>query len=152
MKKSQFSNFHSTILFLSRVTISQHNKLCQDYYTTLITGNIVAEFRDYQWKHIADLRQPRSRHSSIAFGSQTIIIGGEHEFSLDDNDFSDGEDISTEVWDCETGISRTIEPTLPVSARAYTGSAIGISLYFVDNNFCRSSDSTYDPWGSNSWG
>ena len=122
----------------------------------MITGNIVAEFRDYQWKHIADLRQPRSRHSSIAFGSQTIIIGGEHEFSLDDNDFSDGEDISTEVWDFETGISRTIEPTLPVSARAYTGSAIGISLYFVDNNFCRSSnsggDSTYDPWGSNSWG
>ena len=27
------------------------------------SSHIVAEFRDYQWKHIADLRQPRSRHT-----------------------------------------------------------------------------------------
>ena len=141
MKKSQFSNFHSTILFLSRVTISQHNYFCQDYYTTLITGNIVAEFRDYQWKHIADLRQPRSRHSSIALGSQTIIIGGEHGFS------NNGEDISTEVWDFENGMSRTMEPSFQI----YADASIGISLYFVDNNFCGSSDSTHDPWGS-TWG
>ena len=83
------------------------------------TGNIVAEFRDYKWKHIADLKQARSRHSSIAFGSQTIIIGGEH---------SSGEDLSTEVWNFETGDSRSIQPTLP----SYSP---GIALYFVNFNF-----------------
>ena len=107
----------------------------------MITGNIVAEFRDYQWKHIADLRQPRSRHSSIALGSQTIIIGGEHGFS------NNGEDIQTEVWDFEYRIGWPMEPSFQI----YAGDSIGISLYFVDDNFCRSSDSTYDPWGS-TWG
>ena len=107
-----------------------------------VTGQIVAEFRDYQWKHIADLRQPRSRHSSIALGSQTIIIGGEHDFS-----YNNDEDISTEVWDFENGMSRTMEPSFQI----YAGDSIGISLYFVDDNFCSSSDSTYDPWGS-TWG
>ena len=43
-----------------------------------VTGNIVAEFRDNQWKQVATLRQGRSRHSSISLGVQTIIIGGEH--------------------------------------------------------------------------
>ena len=39
-----------------------------------LTGNIVAEFRDYQWKQVAELKQPRSWPSSIAFGGQTVII------------------------------------------------------------------------------
>ena len=45
------------------------------------TGNIAAEFRDHQWKHVADLKQARSGHSSIPFGSQTIIIGGQNSFA-----------------------------------------------------------------------
>ena len=104
------------------------------------TGNIVAEFRDYKWKHVADLKQARSRHSSITFGSQTIIIGGEHSFA--------GEDLLTEVWNFEIGDSRTIQPTLP-------SGSYGIGLYFVDFNFfttCSFSNSgggsTYDPYGS----
>ena len=40
------------------------------------TGNIVAEFRDDKWQQIATLKQGRSRHGSITFGGQTVIIGG----------------------------------------------------------------------------
>ena len=43
-----------------------------------VTGNIVAEFRDNQWKQVATLKQGRSRHSSISLGVYTFIIGGEH--------------------------------------------------------------------------
>ena len=48
------------------------------------TGNIVAEFRDNQWQQIATLKQGRSRHGSITFGGQTVIIGGAygHEISF----------------------------------------------------------------------
>ena len=40
------------------------------------TGNIVAEFKENQWRRLADLKQPRSRHGSIMLGDQTIIFGG----------------------------------------------------------------------------
>ena len=40
------------------------------------TGNIVAEFRDDRWQQVATLKQGRSRHGSITFGGQTVIIGG----------------------------------------------------------------------------
>ena len=48
------------------------------------TGNIVAEFRDNQWQQVATLKQGRSRHGSITFGGQTVIIGGAygHEISF----------------------------------------------------------------------
>ena len=107
-----------------------------------VTGHIVAEFRDYQWKHVADLKQGRSRHGSIAFGDQTIIIGGHSDVRGD---------LSTELWDFQTQNGRTIEPTLPV----YGGYSNGIGLYFVDANFgssCNSDsdnlgDSFFGPWG-----
>ena len=42
----------------------------------------------------------------------------------------------TEVWDFETGNNWTFEPSL-----FPTGLADGIALYFVDANFCNSSNS-----------
>ena len=90
-----------------------------------VTRNIVAEFRDNQWKHIANLKRGRSRHGSISFGGQTIIIGGE-----DSSGNVEG-DLPTEVWDFQTGNGRSIEPSLP----AYDGYSNGIGLYFVDANF-----------------
>ena len=50
--------------------------------------------------------------------------------------------LETEVWDFETGNNWTTEPSLP-------GYADGIALYFVDGNFCYSSDyddDSFDIW------
>ena len=42
----------------------------------LHTKNIVAEFKNDQWRRLADLNQGRSGHGSITIGDQTMIIGG----------------------------------------------------------------------------
>ena len=78
-----------------------------------------------------DLKQPRSRHSSIMLGTETIIFGGMRFYGKDlEEDSSDT--IETEVWDFETGESWTIAPML--SQEQYSQ---GIALYFVDNpEFC----------------
>ena len=45
------------------------------------------------------------------------------------------EELATEIWDFETGNNWTFEQSL-----LPTGHADGIALYFVDANFCNSSD------------
>ena len=40
------------------------------------TKDIVAEFRNNQWRRLADLNQGRSHHGSITIGGETMIIGG----------------------------------------------------------------------------
>ena len=45
--------------------------------------NIVAEFKDNNWRRLADLKQGRHAQGSITVGGQTMIIGGLH--SLDGN-------------------------------------------------------------------
>ena len=40
------------------------------------TKNIVAEFKNDQWRRLADLNQGRDGHGSITIGGQTMIIGG----------------------------------------------------------------------------
>ena len=40
------------------------------------TKNIVAEFKNDQWRRLADLNQGRWGHGSITIGGQTMIIGG----------------------------------------------------------------------------
>ena len=40
------------------------------------TRNIVAEFKNDQWRRLADLNQGRSHHGSITIGGETMIIGG----------------------------------------------------------------------------
>ena len=40
------------------------------------TMNIVAEFKNDQWRRLADLNQGRRGHGSITIGGQTMIIGG----------------------------------------------------------------------------
>ena len=47
-----------------------------------LTGNIVAEFIDYHWKQVAELKQPRSRQSSIAFGGQIAIISEDKKVEI----------------------------------------------------------------------
>ena len=38
--------------------------------------DIVAEFKDDQWRRLANLNQGRQAHSSITVEGQTMIIGG----------------------------------------------------------------------------
>ena len=38
--------------------------------------NIVAEFKNDQWRQLANLNQGRDGHGSITIGGQTMIIGG----------------------------------------------------------------------------
>ena len=45
------------------------------------TRNIVAEFKENIWRRLADLKQGRSRHGSITVGRQTMIIGGNENYS-----------------------------------------------------------------------
>jgi len=40
------------------------------------TKDIVAEFKNDQWRQLADLNQGRFSHGSITIGGQTMIIGG----------------------------------------------------------------------------
>ena len=40
------------------------------------TKNIVAEFKNDQWRRLADLNQGRYGHGSITIGGETMIIGG----------------------------------------------------------------------------
>ena len=40
------------------------------------TRNIVAEFKNDQWRRLADLNQGRYGHGSITIGGETMIIGG----------------------------------------------------------------------------
>ena len=40
------------------------------------TKDIVAEFKDDQWRRLANLNQGRQAHSSITVEGQTMIIGG----------------------------------------------------------------------------
>ena len=42
----------------------------------LYTKDIVAEFKNDQWRRLADLNQGRNGHGSITVGGQTMIIGG----------------------------------------------------------------------------
>ena len=41
-----------------------------------VTKDIVAEFKNDQWRRLANLNQGRDAHGSITFGGQTMIIGG----------------------------------------------------------------------------
>ena len=40
------------------------------------TKDIVAEFKNDQWRRLADLNQGRYSHGSITIGGETMIIGG----------------------------------------------------------------------------
>lgn len=44
------------------------------------TPDIIAEFKDDQWRRMADLRRGRWLHGSITIESQTMIIGGNHRW------------------------------------------------------------------------
>ena len=38
--------------------------------------NLVAEFREDQWRRLDNLKHGRIGHSSITIGAQTMIVGG----------------------------------------------------------------------------
>ena len=40
------------------------------------TEEVVAQFKDFQWRRLADLNKGRTEHGSISIGHQTMIIGG----------------------------------------------------------------------------
>ena len=40
------------------------------------TQNVVAEFKDNQWRQLDNLNKGRDYHGSLSIGDQTIIIGG----------------------------------------------------------------------------
>ena len=40
------------------------------------TQNVIAEFKDNQWRQLDNLNKGRDYHGSLSIGDQTIIIGG----------------------------------------------------------------------------
>ena len=100
------------------------------------TQNLVAEFKNDQWRQLDDLNKGRLSHGSITIGTQTMIVGGNAQkwgmilsycFGYEDSDFFLS--FETEVWELENGNNKVITPTL--SYYYY-----GIGLYAVDFNFC----------------
>ena len=79
---------------------------------------MIAEFKDDRWESFGDLIYPRRFHSSITWGMETVILGGEflgrfvslqlQSFTYFNRYFS----IPTEVWNFNTGERRTMDPSL----------------------------------------
>ena len=40
------------------------------------TRNVIAEFKNDQWRRLDDLKKGRNAHGSITVGTQTMIVGG----------------------------------------------------------------------------
>ena len=40
------------------------------------TQDIIAEYKDDNWRQVGKLQQGRQQHGSISFGSDTMIVGG----------------------------------------------------------------------------
>ena len=40
------------------------------------TKNVIAEFKNDQWRRLDDLKKGRASHGSITVGTQTMIVGG----------------------------------------------------------------------------
>jgi len=87
------------------------------------TKNIVAQFKNDQWRRLADLNQGRFGHNSITIGGQTMTIGGY---------FNGRTPLVTEVWELENGNDKLIQPTLTDHDYAW-----GIALYAVEKDFCK---------------
>ena len=91
--------------------------------------DIVAEFKNNQWRRLPNLNQRRYRHVSITFGGQTMIIGG-------DSDIMSTSPLVTEVWELGNGKNKIIEPSVDPSY------VPGNALYIVKKDFCKSPKQT----------
>ena len=43
-----------------------------------LSKNVVAEFKNDQWRQLDDLKKGRNGHGSITVGTQTMIVGGSY--------------------------------------------------------------------------
>ena len=84
--------------------------------------DIVAEFKNDQWRRLANLNRERMGHGSITIEGQTMIIGGNGPHIT----------IDTEVWELENGNNKIIKPALP-----QWHYAVGVALYAVEKDFCK---------------
>lgn len=50
------------------------------------TENVVAEFKNGEWRKLSNLNQGRSRHGSITIGSKTMVIGGADDWPNGDKE------------------------------------------------------------------
>ena len=69
-------------MFLFR--ISAYSTAATDTAAYIIGGQVgftieskIAEFKDNKWRKFGDLTTWRRKHSSISFGGETIILGGD---------------------------------------------------------------------------
>ena len=85
------------------------------------TKNVVAQFKDGQWRKLKDLNQGRDSHGAITIETQTMIVGGEI--------YLGNYDAQTEVWQLETGSNKIIGPTV-------YGHIYGVGLYAVNFDYC----------------
>ena len=94
----------------------------------LYTPDVIAEYKDGQWRQLPNLYRGRTYHGAITIGGQTMIIGG--------SDFSDYlSPMETEIWEFDNGgpIQRKIIHT-SLRNNYY---AQGTALFEVDANYCK---------------
>ena len=68
------------------------------------TKNIVAEFKNDQWRRLANLNEGRHGHGSITIGGETMIIGG----------YFFGQTLPTEVWEFENDKTYLNDPPMMI--------------------------------------
>ena len=91
------------------------------------TKDVVAEYKDGQWRQRGSLYKGRRLSGAITIGGQTMIIGG-HD-SSDQNIYAS---MPTEIWEFDNGVNNIIKTNLP-----HHDYIFGIALFKVDTNFCK---------------
>ena len=89
-----------------------------------LTPDVVAEYKDGQWRQRGNLYRGRASHGAITIGVQTMIIGGRNWF--------DSSSMQTEIWKLDNSAYKIIQPNLP-----WGDYSEGVALFEVDANFCK---------------
>ena len=87
------------------------------------TQNVVAQYKDGQWRQCENLYRGRRYSGAITIGVQTMIIGG--------YDWLNSSNLPTEMWALDNGFYNIIQPNLPNYHYAPP------ALFEVDANFCK---------------
>ena len=83
----------------------------------------IAQFKDYKWNKIGDLKDGRYAHSSITLNAITMTLGGY---------IKSYEDVSTEFWNLEISEGEIFGPKLPRGDYSY-----GTGLFLVEKDYCK---------------
>ena len=110
----------SSIFAYSATQTSTAAYIIGGYYTP----DVVAEYKDGQWRQRGNLYRGRAFHGAITIGVQTMIIGGIDPFFK-----HEPSSMQPEIWKLDNSAYKIIQPIGVYSD--------GVALFEVDANFCK---------------